>query len=85
MLVAAREEMAQLRDRLDRQATISQAQGIVMERLHLGGPEALAYLERVAHYSEGSLLDVAADVVVTRELPGISGERLAPGADHPLR
>jgi hypothetical protein len=76
MLVAAREEMAQLRGRLQSEATVSQAQGIVMGRLDLDAPQARAYLERVSAYVDSSVVDVAADIVLTRELPGISSERL---------
>lgn len=47
-----------------------------MERLDIDAPQAIAYLERVSHYSGLAVTTLATDVVLTRELPGISGDRL---------
>lgn len=76
MLVAARHEMGQLRDQLQSRAIVGQAEGIVMERLGLEAPQAHAYLERVSTHTGSSLTEVATDVVLIRDLPGISHARL---------
>ena len=77
MLVAAGHEMDHLRRALESRATIGQAQGIVMERLGVDAAQSFDYLERVSSHTNSRLIEVAADIVVTRELPGISADRLA--------
>ncbi len=79
MLAAARLEMCQLRDQLQSRALVGQAQGMVMERLGVEAPQALALLERVSTLSHRSVVEVAARVVLTRELPGIPDVRCEPG------
>ena len=83
MLVAARQEMGELRQQLESGSVIGQAQGIVMERLDLEAPCAMAYLQRVSHYCGCPLGETAADILLTRELPGITSDRLGQQVSAP--
>ena len=48
---------------------IGQAEGIVMERFSLDAEQAFAYLRRVSQATHRKLVDIAEDLVATRQLP----------------
>lgn len=48
---------------------IGQAEGILMERLGVQDEHVFAYLRRISQDTNRTLLDVAEELVLTRELP----------------
>jgi len=54
---------------LQSRTVIGQAEGILMERLGVDVDQALAYLKRVSSQTNTKLVQVAQQIVVTRELP----------------
>ena len=72
MLVDATGTIQQLTTAVDHRTVIGQAQGIVMERLHMDAEATFAYLRRISSHSNRKLIDVARDIVRTRELPPAS-------------
>lgn len=51
---------------------IGQAQGIVMERLDVHADQAFDYLRRVSSNTNVKVIDLATDIVSTRELPNLT-------------
>ena len=76
MLVDATGTIEQLTTAVDHRTVIGQAQGIVMERLHMDAEATFAYLRRISSHSNRKLIDVARDIVRTRELPPASWSML---------
>lgn len=54
---------------LQSRTVIGQAEGILMERLGVDVDQALAYLKRVSSQTNTKLVQVAGDIVRTRQLP----------------
>jgi GAF domain-containing protein len=65
----------QLAQGLETRAVIGQATGILMERFTLSAEVAFDVLRRVSSQQNMKLRDLAADVVRSRRLPGLDGER----------
>ena len=54
---------------LQSRTVIGQAEGILMERLGVDSDQALAYLKRISSHTNTKLVQVAGDIVRTRQLP----------------
>lgn len=54
---------------LQSRTVIGQAEGMVMERLGVDADQALAYLKRVSSHTNTKLVQVAQQIVLSRELP----------------
>ena len=67
--LAASREIDGLGTALASRTVIGQAEGIVMERLSVDADQALAYLRRVSSHTNTKLVQVAHELVRTRELP----------------
>ena len=67
--LAASREIDGLGMALVSRTVIGQAEGIVMERLSVDADQALAYLKRVSSHTNTKLVEVALELVRTRELP----------------
>lgn len=67
--LAASREIDGLGAALASRTVIGQAEGIVMERLSVDADQALAYLKRVSSHTNTKLVQVAHELVRTRELP----------------
>jgi GAF domain-containing protein len=67
--LAADREFEGLGLALSSRTVIGQAEGIVMERLQVDADQALAYLKRVSSHTNTKLVQVALDLVRTRQLP----------------
>ena len=68
-LADAEREIRQLHQGLESRTLIGQAEGILMERLGLSSCQALEYLRRVSSHTNRKLVNVAAEIAETRELP----------------
>ncbi len=68
-LAAARTEIDQLHQAMDSRLVIGQAEGICMERLGIDADQALRFLKRLSSTSNRKLIEIAAEIVETRELP----------------
>ena len=68
-LAASQLQAEQLERGLENRLVIGQAEGILMERLGIDAEQAIGYLRRTSNGLNRKLLDVAADIVETRELP----------------
>jgi GAF domain-containing protein len=69
--VSAGREIDQLSTALQSRTAIGQAEGILMERLGIDADQAFAYLRRVSQAQNRKLVQVAADIVRTRQLPDL--------------
>jgi len=67
--LAAGREIEGMGAALQSRTVIGQAEGILMERLGVDSAQALAYLKRVSSHTNTKLVQVAADLVQTRQLP----------------
>jgi GAF domain-containing protein len=67
--LAAAREIEGLGIALHSRTVIGQAAGILMERLSVDADQALAYLKRVSSHENRKLIEIAMDLVQTRELP----------------
>jgi GAF domain-containing protein len=67
--LAASREIEGLGTALASRTVIGQAEGIVMERLSVDADQALAYLKRVSSHTNTKLVEVALELVRTREMP----------------
>jgi GAF domain-containing protein len=67
--LAAGREIDGLGAALHSRTVIGQAEGIVMERLGVDADQALSYLRRVSSHTNTKLVQVALQLVRTRELP----------------
>jgi GAF domain-containing protein len=67
--MAANKEIEGLSLALASRTVIGQAEGILIERLGVDPDQALAYLKRVSSHTNTKLVDVAMELVRTRELP----------------
>lgn len=77
--VAAAQSIQQLGTALDSRTTIAQACGMMMERFDIDAVRAFALLTRLSSTQNIKLRDVAADLVLTRQLPVRDGfEGLSP-------
>lgn len=63
------QRIEQLEVAVDHRTTIGQAQGILMERLSIDAETAFEYLKRVSSHTNRKLIDVAAEIAHTLELP----------------
>jgi AmiR/NasT family two-component response regulator len=63
------QQIEQLEIAVDHRTTIGQAQGILMARLSIDADTAFEYLERVSSHANRKLIDIAAEVTQTLELP----------------
>jgi AmiR/NasT family two-component response regulator len=68
-LADAEREIKQLHRGLESRTVIGQAEGILMERLGIDSCQALDYLRRVSSHTNRKLVDIAAEIAETRELP----------------
>jgi GAF domain-containing protein len=69
--ISAAHELQQLKTAVDTRTVIGVALGILMERFHITQDQAFSALTRVSSHSNRKLRDLAAELVSTRELPGI--------------
>ncbi len=69
-LATARRE-AGLRQAIDARHLIGQAQGILMERFDLTADQSFAVLRRYSQENNVKLRSVAAEIIETRQLPGV--------------
>lgn len=67
--LAAGREIDGMGAALQSRTVIGQAEGILMERLGVDSDQALAYLKRVSSHTNTKLVQVAGDIVRTRQLP----------------
>ena len=67
--LAAGHEIEGMSAALQSRTVIGQAEGILMERLGVDADQALAYLKRVSSHTNTKLVQVAGEIVRTRELP----------------
>lgn len=67
--LAAGREIDGLGTAMQSRTVIGQAEGIVMERLGVDADQALSYLRRVSSHTNTKLVQVALQLVRTRELP----------------
>lgn len=67
--MAAGREIDGMNLALQSRTVIGQAEGMVMERLGIDADQALAYLKRVSSHTNTKLVQVAQQLVLTRELP----------------
>lgn len=67
--LAASREIEGMGSALQSRTIIGQAEGLLMERLGVDADQALAYLKRVSSHTNTKLLQVAQQIVTTRELP----------------
>ena len=63
-------QIEQLEVAVDHRTTIGQAQGVLMARLNVDADTAFEYLKRVSSHTNRKLIDIAAEIIQTRELPG---------------
>ncbi|MCF6377893.1 GAF and ANTAR domain-containing protein [Nocardioides KLBMP 9356] len=68
--IAAGREIDGMGVALQSRTVIGQAEGILMERLGVDVDQALAYLKRVSSQTNTKLVQVASEIVRTRQLPG---------------
>ena len=68
----AEEHIAQLERALDNRVIIGQAEGLLMERMGLDAEEAIAYLKRASMDLNRKLVDIAAEIMHTRQLPDLT-------------
>lgn len=68
-LAHAEREIKQLHQGLESRTVIGRAEGILMERLGIDSCQALEYLRRVSSHTNRRLVDIAAEIADTRELP----------------
>ncbi|MFP5282953.1 MAG: GAF and ANTAR domain-containing protein, partial [Actinomycetes bacterium] len=73
LAMANAREIEQRGDAMANRTVIGQAEGMLMERLHLSSAQAFAYLRRVSQATNQKLVTVAADIVHTRRLPDADG------------
>ncbi|MCF6379316.1 ANTAR domain-containing protein [Nocardioides KLBMP 9356] len=66
-----RSQVEELERELESRMVIGQAEGILMERLGIDSRQAIDRI-RLASYELGRKLDVATEIVVTREVPDVS-------------
>lgn len=69
--VLAAQRLDQFTTALDTRTTIAQACGILMERYDLDAVKAFAVLTRISSSQNIKMRDVAAELVTTRQLPGL--------------
>jgi GAF domain-containing protein len=69
VIMAAGREIDQLGAAMHNRTIIGQAQGILMNQLGIDADQAFDYLRRVSSHSNRKLVDVAAEIARTRELP----------------
>ena len=67
--LAAGREIEGMSAALQSRTVIGQAEGILMERLGVDSDQALAYLKRISSHTNTKLVQVAGDIVRTRQLP----------------
>lgn len=67
--VVASEEIAHLGVAITNRTVIGQAEGILMERLQISADQAFDYLRRISQHTNTKLVQVAAQLVHTRDLP----------------
>ena len=68
-LDAAQMEIKQLREGLRSRTVIGQAEGILMERLGIDSDQAFEYLKRASSHLNRKIVDVAEEILQTRNLP----------------
>jgi AmiR/NasT family two-component response regulator len=68
-LADAEREIKQLQQAVESRTMIGQAEGILMERFGLNAAQAFDYLRRVSSHSNRKVVDIAARIVETGELP----------------
>ena len=71
VVMAAGREIDQLGLAMRSRITIGRAEGILMERLDMGPDQAFDYLRRASMHLNRKVIDVAADIAETRELPDL--------------
>ena len=71
VVMAAGREIDQLRRAMEGRITIGRAEGILMERLGMSPDQAFSYLRRASMHLNRKVIDVAAGIAETRELPGL--------------
>ena len=69
MVLTSEREIDQLGRALHSRNTIGQAQGILMERFDIDAHQAVDYLRRMSSNSNRKLVDIAAEIARTRQLP----------------
>ncbi len=69
VIMAAGREIDQLGTAVHNRTIIGQAQGILMSRLNIDADQAFDYLRRISSHSNRKLVEVAAEIAGTRELP----------------
>jgi GAF domain-containing protein len=69
VIMAAERQIDQLGLAMHNRVTIGQAQGVLMERLDITADQAFDYLRRVSSHTNRKLVDIAARIAATRELP----------------
>jgi len=69
VIMAAERKIDQLELALHTRIIIGQAEGILMQQLDIGVDQAFDYLRRVSSHTNRKLIDVAQEIVRTRQLP----------------
>jgi AmiR/NasT family two-component response regulator len=68
-LAVALTEVDQLHHALDSRLTIGRAEGICMARLDIDAVPAFEYLKRLSSTTNHKLVEIAAEIAETRDLP----------------
>lgn len=74
-LKEARVEIDQLQQALDSRLVIGRAEGIMLERLGVEPDRAIEYLKRVSSVTNRKVVDIAAEIVETKQLPEVDVEK----------
>ncbi|WP_210503955.1 GAF and ANTAR domain-containing protein [Nocardioides xinjiangensis] len=75
VIMSAGREIDQLGMALQNRTMIGRAQGILMERLDMTEDQSFDYLRRVSSNANRKLVDVASEIVRTRQLPLVAKRR----------
>lgn len=74
-LAEAEQEIKQLQEALNSRLVIGQAEGILMASFGVDPDQAIAYLKRVSSVTNRKVIEIAAEIVETKQLPAVDGER----------
>jgi GAF domain-containing protein len=74
--LAGAQQEERMRTAITSREVIGQAQGILMERFRLTGPQAFQVLARASSHTNRKVADIAEELTATGDLPGLAREEL---------
>jgi GAF domain-containing protein len=74
--LAGAQQEERMRTAITSREVIGQAQGILMERFRLTGPQAFQVLARASSHTNRKVADIAEELTATGDLPGLPGGEL---------